>query len=493
LLREDSANVTVLRLLGVLAIDAAHHRDASVLLRQAVRLAPDFRIAWLDLSRALTELHELEEAVEAASRAVALDPGRAGGYIALANALARSSRTEEAVAAYERARELKPGQADIYLGLGNLLKTMGRQQEAIDAYRHGIQLRPGYAELYWSLANLKTFRFTAQETSAMQALLDQGPGHDNEIVHLCFALGKACEDTGDFDRAFRHYARGNEVRRRQEYYDPVDTEQYGERIRATFTRELVERHAGAGHGAIAPIFIIGLPRSGSTLIEQILASHSQVEATHELPEGGRLVRFIDRSRKRKKTYPEAALEFDAQAWRELGQRYDEQTRRYRHGAPRFIDKMPNNFALVGLLQLAMPHARFINAVRDPRDTCLSCYRQLFARGQSFTYDLTELGEYYLEYVRMIEHWHAVLPGRVLDVRYENVVADLEAETRRLLEFCDLEWEAACLDFHKTQRAVRTASSEQVRQPIYSDSIGFWRRYAHELEPLIEVLKPVLQS
>ena len=239
---------------------------------------------------------------------------------------------------------------------------------------------------------------------------------ENAIVHFCFALGKACEDGGDYARAFAYFKRGNELRRMQEYYDPVNTDQIGERIRATFTPELVARLQGAGHAGVAPIFVIGLPRSGSTLIEQILASHSAVEATSELPEGGRLVRFIDRQRVGGKVYPEAVAAFTGQALVEIGRRYDEGTLRYRSGKPRFIDKMPNNFATVGLLALALPNARFINAERDPRDTCLSCYKQLFARGQPFTYDLTELGDYYLEYRRMIDHWHAVLPGRVLDVQ-----------------------------------------------------------------------------
>jgi hypothetical protein len=271
----------------------------------------------------------------------------------------------------------------------------------------------------------------------------------------------------------------------------VNTDQIGERIRKVFSPALVGRLQGAGFADVAPIFIIGLPRSGSTLIEQILASHSQVEATHELPEGGRLVRFIDRQRIGGRTYPEAVLEFSATALSEIGRRYERETRRYRSGKPRFIDKMPNNFATVGLLALAMPHARFINARRDPRDTCLSCYKQLFARGQSFSYDLMELGDYYVEYQRMIDHWQAVLPGRVLDVQYESVVADLEGQARRLLEFCGLPWEDACLRYYATERAVRTASSEQVRRPIYGDAIGVWRHYEAELAPLLDVLAPVL--
>ncbi|MBF8293428.1 MAG: hypothetical protein HW392_2255, partial [Steroidobacteraceae bacterium] len=400
------------------------------------------------------------------------EPGRAGGYIALGNALARTNRTDDAIAAYRRASEIRPDNAEIALGLGNVLKTIGRQQEAIAAYRNGIRLKPDFAELYWSLSNLKTFRFAPDETAAMQQALESGTLPDNAVVHFCFALGKACEDHGDYPRAFAHFQRGNALRRTQEHYDPVNAEQIGERIREVFSAALIRENDGAGFADVTPIFIIGLPRSGSTLIEQILASHSQVEATHELPEGGRLIRFIDRQRIGGKTYPEAIRGFNRQAFAEVGQRYNRETRRYRVGKPRFIDKMPNNFAMVGLLQLAMPNARFINARRDPRDTCLSCYKQLFARGQSFCYDLMELGDYYIEYQRMIDHWHRVLPGRVLDVQYEAVVADLRGQTHRILEFCDLPWEDACLRYYATERAVRTASSE-------------------ELKTLLDVLAPLL--
>ncbi len=493
LLRRNPQDVSVLRLLGLLAIDTGHYRNAATLLKKAVELAPDFHGAWVELSKAQTEMHELDEAIASAERAIALHPGRAGGYVALANALARTDRADEAIASYRRAQELRPDNPETALGLGNVLKTHGRQAEAIAAYRDGIRLKPDFAELYWSLSNLKTFRFQPDEIQAMERMLATDGLPENAIVHFCFALGKACEDAGDYARAFDCFRRGNELRRIQEHYDPVATDHIGERIRAVFTPALVERLQGAGHPDVAPIFIIGLPRSGSTLIEQILASHSAVEATSELPEGGRLVRFIDRQRTGGKTYPEAVAAFTGQALAEIGRRYDERTRRYRSGKPRFIDKMPNNFATVGLLALALPNARFINAQRDPRDTCLSCYKQLFARGQPFTYDLAELGDYYVEYRRMIDHWHAVLPGRVLDVQYEQVVADLEGQARRLLEFCGLPWEDACLRYYATERAVRTASSEQVRRPIYGDAIGVWRRYESELALLLDVLAPVLSD
>lgn len=493
ILRQDPHNVTALRMLGLLAMKLEQYRDAAQLFERAVALAPDFYPAWLDLGRAQTETLELEKAVASMRRAIALEPGRAAGYLGLANALSRSSRIQEAVEAYERAIGLSPAQAGTYLGLGNALKTIGRQQEAIAAYRQGIRLKPDYAELYWSLSNLKTFRFEPAEVAAMEKALADAGLSDDAAVHLCFALGKASDDAGDYDRAFAYYERGNRLRRRREHYDPVHTEHLGERIRKVFTQEFLAQRAGSGYPDAAPIFIVGLPRSGSTLLEQILASHSEVEATFELPEAGRLIRDLDRQRPDGLTYPEAVASLAPSVLAELGQRYDRETRRFRIGAPRFVDKMPNNFAAIGLLHLILPNARFINARRDPLDTCLSCFRQLFARGQAFTYDLNELAEYYLEYDRMMRHWHSVLPGRVLDVQYEHVVADLEGQARRMLAFCGLPWEESCLRFHETARPIRTASSEQVRQPIYTDAIGHWRHYERHLGPLIEVLAPLLHQ
>jgi len=490
ILKEDPDNVSAMRLLAKLAMKMEQYRDAVVLLKQVVRLAPDYRVALLDLGHAQTELHELEDAVATVERAISLDPNSYGGYIALANALARSSRTNEAVAAYRKASVLRPELAGTYLGLGNVLKTLGKQREAIEAYRKGLSLQPDFAELYWSLSNLKTFRFDWDEVEAMKAELAKPGLSDAAAVHFCFALGKASEDYRDYARAFEYYERGNALRRMQESYDPVHTEVIHERIRAVFTKEFLEQARGGGHADVRPIFIVGLPRSGSTLIEQILASHAEVEATHELPEGGRLIRFIEQRRVGRGHYPEAVSGFSAEEFATLGKRYDEQTRRYRSGAPYFIDKMPNNFANLGLLSLILPNALFINAMRDPMDTCLSCYKQLFARGQSFTYDLDDLGNYYLEYRRMMDHWHAVMPGRILDVQYENVVDDLEAQVRRLLDYCGLAWDMACLEFHNTKRAIRTASSEQVRQPIYTDAVDHWKKFGNALNQLVEILDPV---
>ena len=489
-LTEDPDNVSAMRMLALLAMKLEQYRDAVVLLKQVVKVAPDFRAALLDLGHAQTELHELEDAVGTIERAIALEPTSYGAHIARANALARSSRTTEAVAAYRLAAELRPEIPGTYLGLGNVLKTLGYQREAIQAYRKGISIQPGFAELYWSLSNLKTFRFEAHEIEAMKAELAKPDLGDDATVHFCFALGKASEDAGDYAEGFRYYERGNRLRRAKESYDPVHTEDIGERIRDVFSKEFLARHAGGGFADIRPIFIVGLPRSGSTLVEQILASHADVEATHELPEGGRLIKFIDKGAVGRRHYPEAVSDFSATEFAALGQRYDQETRRYRSGASYFIDKMPNNFASVGLLSLILPNALFINAMRDPMDTCLSCYKQLFARGQSFTYDLEDLGYYYLEYRRMMDHWHAVMPSRILDVHYEDVVNDLPGEVARVLEYCGLPWDDACLDFHNTKRAVRTASSEQVRQPIYTDAIRHWEKFGNCLKLLQEILEPV---
>jgi tetratricopeptide (TPR) repeat protein len=493
ILQRDPRNLEALRLLALIAMTTEHYGQAEQLLKRAVEIAPDFLAAWVDLSRAQLERLDLPAAHASIERAVTLSPHSANVRIHVANVLARSGRHDQAIETYRQAIGLKPGMPAGFLGLGNTLKTVGRQAEAIEAYRQATVLRPEASEAWWSLSNLKTFRFEDGEIATMERQLELPSLSEEARVQFCFALAKASEDRGDYARAFELYARGNRTRRALEDYDPVQTEMINERIVKVFDAGFVARHAGRGHPDPAPIFVVGLPRSGSTLIEQILASHSQVDATHELPEVGRLIQGINRDRKDRTAYPEAVLEFSDDAWASLGRSYIEQTRQYRHDAPRFIDKNPNNFASIGLLSLALPNARFINTRRHPLDTCLSCYRQLFAKGQPFTYDLVELGEYYLQYDRMMAHWHAVLPGRVLDVQYESVVADQAGETRRLLEFCGLPWEDACLRYYETERAIRTASSEQVRRPIYTDSVGLWRHYRSELAELIEILEPVLSQ
>lgn len=489
-LQRNPRNLEALRLLALIAISTEHYGQAEKLLRHAVEIAPDYLAAWIDLSRAQLERFELPAALESIGRAEQLNPRSANVQVHLANVQARSGRHEDAIETFRKAVSLNPESTTGYLGLGNTLKTVGRQAEAIAAYRRATELRPDLSEAWWSLSNLKTFRFEDSEVATMERQLEAEGLPDEARVQFSFALAKAVEDRSDFARAFALYERGNRTRRALENYDPVQTEVINERIIAVFNEQFLAQHAGVGHPDPAPIFVVGLPRSGSTLIEQILASHPMVDATFELPEAGRLITRINRERKDRVAYPEAVRDFDGQQWAVVGRSYIDETWKYRRDAPRFVDKMPNNFASIGLLSLALPNARFINTRRHPLDTCLSCYKQLFARGQPFTYDLVELGEYYLQYERLMAHWHALMPGRVLDVQYEDMVADQAGQTRRLLEYCGLPWDDACLRYYETERAIRTASSEQVRRPIYDSSVGIWRNYERELAPLIEILAPV---
>ncbi len=491
-LKDNPKNVTALRLLGVIAMQSGHPENAEELLSKAVRLAPDFTGAIIDLGRLHQDQHRLAEAIECFGKAVETDPRSSHAHFLLAAALAPAARTAAAAAAYRRAIELKPEHAGAWLGLGHTLKTLGRQPEAIEAYRECIRLKPANGESWWSLANLKTYPLGDEDIRAMEAALETPDLNEQSEVNFLFALAKAWEDREDYGRAWHYYDKGNRRQRMRENYDPVQTEVNNDAIVEVFTEEFLAVNEGIGCDDPAPIFIVGLPRSGSTLIEQILASHSQVEGTAELPYLGRVATSLNRNRADGVNYPQAVRELKGPNFEALGRRYLEHASLHRvEGLHRFIDKMPNNFPNVGFAHLILPGAKIIDARRHPMDSCLSCYRQLFARGQTFTYDLTEIGEYFLQYQRMMDHWHAVLPGRVLTVQYEELVSDFDNQVRRLLDYCELPWEEACLNFHETDRPVRTASSEQVRQPIYQGAVGFWRRYEQHLDELAEVLEPVL--
>jgi tetratricopeptide (TPR) repeat protein len=379
------------------------------------------------------------------------------------------------------------------MGLGHVLKTVGRGQEAVAAYRACLDVRPGAGEVWWSLANLKTLKFDAADEARMNAALDAPGLAENQRVSIHFALGKAREDAKDYAAAFAHYLEGNTRKRALVRYDPVQTEKINDRLISVFTREFLAEKRDQGAPDPDPIFIVGLPRSGSTLVEQILASHSAVDGTAELAALGRVAMDIGRFRSDGVVYPEAVRDLDRADFAALGRAYLARAQRYRGKRPYFTDKMPNNFANVGLIALILPNAKIVDARRHPLDSCMGSFKQLFARGQTFTYDLFELGEYYLQYDRMMRWWDEVLPGRVLRVNYEDVILDQEAQTRRLLDFCGLPFEEACLSFHLTERAVNTASSEQVRQPLYKGSLGSWRRFAPFLRDLERQLAPVIAA
>ena len=468
--------------------------DAEAWLRRATSTAPDFAAGWLSLGMVLLDIGKPNDAIKAYRRAVELVPDNAAAWAGAGNAHAQAGQQALSVEAYARSLELNPRAAGVHMSHGHALKTIGDQQSALVAYRAAIAERPRFGEVYWSMANLKVFRFEEAEIGAMQDQLERADLTDSERIHFSFALGKAYEDKDDYAAAWTHYDAGNRLQRPLVKHDPLELEKRHDDIRAVFDRDFLSRHGGNGHDAADPILIVGLPRSGSTLVEQILASHSQVEGTSELPTLGKIATSIGRFRRGDSQFPESANDLEGRDWRAYGQRYLEDAARHRFTSrPFFTDKMPNNFPLLGLLHLILPNARIIDARRHPLDSCIGCYKQLFAKGQNFTYDLEDLAHYYRHYDAMMNHWHEVLPGKVLTVHYEETVVDLESQVRRILDHCGLAFEDSCVRFHETRRAVRTASSEQVRQPIYFDALGKWRHYAPFCEWLVEDLQVVVDA
>ena len=492
-LARDPDNPQALRMLANLALDANRFKAAHRMLQRAVELNPAFALAWNDLANLYMKQDRYEKALETVQRAIDVDAKMAHSYVMRGNILTKAQRHEEALLAYQQALDVNPANPGALSGMGHVLKTIGRQDESIEAYRQCIAAHPSFGEAYWSLANLKTFKFDEEEVKVMAAMVEEKTLHDEPKINFYLSLGKHYENEKDYKRAFEQIRLGNELRRGHEIYDPVQTQVIHDRIIKVFQPQFLASHDGWGDPDPSPILVVGLPRSGSTLIEQILASHSMVEGTMELPDLSRSIGALNKSSKGKAEYPEAVLKLDQEQIRALGQGYLESTRRYRTDKPHFIDKMPNNFASIGFLHLILPNAKVINARRHPLDSCLGCYKQLFFKGQSWTYDLFEIGQYYLQYQRIMDHWHEVLPGKVLDVHYEQLVLDQETQTRRMLEYLGLPWEDQCLRFYETERAVNTASSEQVRQPIYTDALNFWRHYESQLGELIEILEPLLRQ
>jgi len=497
LLREHLAknpeDPVALRLLARVAMDSNRRGPAIRLMQRCVGLAPDFILAHNDLADLFMKEDRFPEALAAVDKALELDPGLAHSWVFKANVLSRAQRHDEAIAAYDKALLLSPGHSGALAGKGHVLKTIGRADEAIATFRECTRLHPGFGEPWWSLANLKTFSFDNDEVAVLEDLVHRESLGDEPRVNMRYALGKHYENDKAYDRAFTHYQAGASLRRGNEIYDPVQNQVVSERVMETYNTAFFEAHQGWGVDDPSPILVVGLPRSGSTLIEQILASHSQVDATLELGDLGRCVRQISRGRRGKNEYPEATAALKESDVVSLAELYLEGAARFRADAPYFVDKMPNNFAHLGLLRLMLPNARVINAVRHPLDSCLGSFKQLFYRGQSFTYDWFELGQYYLQYQRTMAHWHALFPGWILDVHYEAVVRNQEGETRRMLDFLGLDFEESCLRFWETERAINTASSEQVRQPIYTGGLNFWRHYEPHLDELIQQLEPLLRD
>jgi len=481
-----------LRMLADLAMRAGRWDDAGALLERCLARAPGFTVARHGLAVVRHEQHRHDEALKELERLLAAEP-RNPAYLNLkANVLGRAGDHVRAIEAFESVLADYPSNPRIWMAYGDALKTAGRTGDGIAAYRRSLALAPGFGEAWWSLANLKTFRLSSADIAAMQAQLARSDIAADDRLHLHFALGKALEDADQYALSFSHYAEANRLRRATIAYDATVITEYVRRARAVFTAEFLHARRGWGCEADDPIFIVGLPRSGSTLVEQILGSHSAVEATMELPDVMDIVRSLATRTGPSAVpgYPDVLARLDPAELRALGEDYLRRTRLHRRsGTPRFIDKMPNNWMHVGLIHLMLPNARIIDVRREPMACGWSCFRQHFARGQLYTYSLEDLGLYYRDYLELMAHFDTMLPGSVLHLGYERLVEDTEAEVRRLLEHCGLPFEPACLRFHESGRAVATASSEQVRRPIYREALDQWRHYEPWLEPLKRALSP----
>jgi len=469
--------------------------DALRLLERCLELAPGFDAARHNYAMLLNRNGRAQTALEHVEQLLAKAPRDPGYRNLQAAILANLGDYTETIRVYEELLKEHPGQAKMWMSYGHALRTTGRLAESVAAYRRAIALAPTLGEAYWSLANLKTLHFTEEDARAMRAALGHGHLGDEDRLHFEFALGKMREDQAVYGESFAHYARGNALRRKSYPYSADENSDFIRRSKALFTAEFFASRAGSGCPAPDPIFIIGLPRAGSTLLEQILASHSLVEGTMELPDVPRTAHELNtRGREAGKPFPEILAGLKPTELDALGASYLESTRIQRKsGALFFIDKNPNNCQYVGLILLMLPNARVIDARRHPLACGFSCFKQHFARGQSFTYDLKDLGRYYRDYVELMAHFDRALPGRIHRVIYETVVADTETEVRRLLAYCHLPFEEQCLRFYETERAVRTPSSEQVRQPIFHEALEHWRNYEPWLLPLKEALGPVLSE
>jgi len=482
-LHEDPNHIGALCGLAAISLAAGYPQDAERLLKHALKQSAHMPLIRRGMAQAHLEAGDLAESEAAIRHSLLIDASSSASWVQLGSVLAHTMRQTAALDAYDQALRIDPNQIRVILSRGHVLKTLGRRAEAEAAYLRCLELQPDFGEAYYSLADLKNYLFSDAEVSAMQKVLQGSQASGNAEAQVNFALGRAFEQRKLYSQAFARYAAGNVARRRSAPFDAAAFEQKCRRVAAIFNAEFFRSRGASGIADAAPIFVVGLPRSGSTLVEQVLASHSCVEGTMELPHILRFVRELDHHKGGSDAYPESVSGLSVDRLIHLGTRFIDETHIYRSGRPRFIDKMPNNFSHIGLIHLILPKATIIDVRRHPMDTCFSAYKQHFAQGQSFTYDLEDLGRYYRSYLELMDHWDRVLPGKVFHLAYEDLVRDTEPSIRKLLAHCGLEFEPACLRFHETQRSVRTASSEQVRVPIYDSSIGHWKHFESELEPL----------
>lgn len=488
-LKDKPHQPEAMRLLAELGNKFQIFDDAEFLLASCLEFEPKYKRARLDYVNVLHKRQKFHMALEQAKILLDSDPNNSNLKIGLGNAQQATGDFVAAISTFESVLHNNPDNYSIQLTLGHALKTMGRVDDAIKAYRNSYIIKPDFGDAFWSLANLKTYRFTSEERRQMRAQEASTTTAINDKIHLCFALGKDLEDSELFAEAFSFYHRGNQLKSEQDRYDSKPLDISFDIQKNNFDAAFFERNKQAGCSAPDPIFIVGLPRAGSTLLEQILSSHSQVDGTMELANVIGLAHRLNGRQVVQDTprYPGILNKISTAELTKMGELYIEETQHHRQGAMYFIDKMPNNFRHIALIHLMLPNAKIIDARRNAMSCCFSGFKQLFGEGQQFSYDLTDIGHYYRSYVEIMDHWDKALPGKILRVQYEDVVADLETQVRRILDYCGLPFEQACVDFHSNKRAVRTPSSEQVRQPIYQSGLEQWRNYESHLEPLKKAL------
>lgn len=494
LIKREPGNTAALRLLAVIASDDERYIIAEGLLRRIAKLSSSGYRAQLDLARFLAERSRFPEAVELLEETARTVPDNHEMHLMLGDTLSIVGRTSEALQEYEHCLALSPKEPTALLGRGHMLRIGGRQDDAVASYQECIAERPELGDAWWSLASMHGYRVSADEFETMRSQLESDVLAPDSVIGFRFAIARACEQMKDFAGAWQQYEIGNAAKRALVKYDPVETEVLHDKLAKVFTKELLNQSGATTPTDITPIFILGMPRSGSTLIEQILASHSKVEGAGELPYIIMMSNSLGANASDAARYPELVRDLDNSQLTGLGRSYLHYARTHCAAEKPFLtDKMPANFSHAGFIRLILPHAKIIDVRRHPLATCVANYRQLFAQGKNQSYDLGELGEYYLQYIEIMDHWDKVMPGDILRIQYEDVVSDLDGEVRRLLDFCGLPFEQACLEYHKSARPVNTASSEQVREPIYHSAVDFWKYYEPHLDDVKEILKPLLKE
>lgn len=481
-IKKDKDNIDALRLMGLLAFKTKDYDISERLFMRVLEIDPTFSLAWDNLAKLFRVQNKLSKSIPAFENLIKLDPNNFEALVSLGTIYIKLSKYHQGINLYEKSLTIKPENPRVYLSLGHALKTIGQREKSEIAYHNAIKFYPFSGEAYWSLANLKTYKFSKKEISNMKLAINKNI-HPNEQIQMHFALAKALESNNQFEDSFNHYKEGNWLQRKQIKYN---SEEYKLSIDDVITffksnKDIFKSRANIKNDD--PIFILGLPRSGSTLIEQILSSHSLIDGTQELPNImaiSRDIKLIDPNN----GYPNNLMDIDTSSFNDFGQKYIDETRWARSSKPFFIDKMPNNFVHIGLIKLILPNAKIIDARRNPMDACFSCFKQYFAKGQHFTYDLDDIARYYKDYLRLMDFWNELFPREIFTINYEDIINNPNKKIRELLNFCNVEFENSCLDFHKSKRPVKTASSEQVRQPMYKTGLDYWKNYRNNLDILI---------